>query len=86
MINATFTQHPGEPDGQILLHGHQSGFMSHCQPLVVLEDICEARAMPLCQRAARAPGAHQGGVEFLPEPYLETRKVENMRVGKRGRR
>lgn len=41
------TQHAGEPDGQILLHGHQGGLVSHCQPLVILEDVCEAGAVPL---------------------------------------
>lgn len=84
MRYATFTQHASEPDGQILLHGHEGGFVSHCQPLVVLEDICEAGAMPLRQWAARAPGAQQGGVELLTKPYLEKRK-EEMRAGKRGR-
>lgn len=42
------SQHAGEPDGQIFLHGHQGGLMSHCQPLVILEDVCQARAVPLC--------------------------------------
>lgn len=54
--------------------------MSHCQPLVVLEDVREAGTVPLCQRAARAPGAQQGGIKLLTEPNLETRR------GKSGRK
>lgn len=46
--HAALTQHAGEPDGQVLLHGHQGGFMSHCQPLVILEDVRETGAVPLC--------------------------------------
>lgn len=45
--------------------------MPHRQPLVVLEDVREAGAVPLCQRAARAPGAQQGGIKLLAEPHLE---------------
>lgn len=75
--HAALTQHAAEPDGQILLHGHQGGFMPHCQPLVILEDVGEAGAVPLGQRAARAPGApgaQQRGIELLPEPHLDTRE------------
>lgn len=41
------TQHASEPYGQVLLHGHQRGLVPHCQPLVILEDVCEAGAVPL---------------------------------------
>lgn len=66
------TQHAREPDGQVLLHGHQRGLVPHRQPLVILEDVSQARAVPLGQRAAGAPGAEQWGVEPLAEPYLHT--------------
>lgn len=41
------SQHASEPYGQVLLHGHQRGLVPHRQPLVILEDICEAGAVPL---------------------------------------
>lgn len=69
----TLTQHAGEPDGQVLLHGHQRGLVPHRQPLVILEDIGQARAVPLCQGAAGTSGAQQWGVEPLAEPYLDIR-------------
>lgn len=65
------TQHASEPDGQVLLHGHQRSLVSDSQPLVVLEDICKAGTVPLCQRAARTSGAQQGGIKLLAEPHLE---------------
>lgn len=46
-IELVLTQHASEPDGQILLHGHQRGLVPHRQPLVILEDVCEAGAVPL---------------------------------------
>lgn len=41
------TQHACEPDGQVLLHGHQGGLVTHRQPLVVLEDVGQAGAVAL---------------------------------------
>lgn len=70
----TFTQHASEPDGQVFLHWHQGGLVPHSQPLVILEDVCEAGAVPLGEGAARAPRAEQGGIELLPEPNLQTRR------------
>lgn len=65
------TKYAREPDGQVLLHGHQRGLVPHCQPLVILEDVSQARAVSLCQGAARTSGAEQWGVEPLAEPYLD---------------
>lgn len=50
--------------------------MSHCQPLVILENIRKTGAMPLCQWAARASGAQGRGIKFLTKPYLKTRGEE----------
>lgn len=66
------TQHASEPNGQVLLHWHQCGLVSHSQPLIILEDICEARAVSLCQRAARALGTQQRGIKLLSKPALVT--------------
>lgn len=63
-------QHAAEPNGQILLHGHQGGLMPHCQPLVILENVCQAGTVSLGQRAAGAPWAHRRGVKLLAEPNL----------------
>lgn len=67
------TQHATEPDGQVLLHGDQRGLVTDRQPLVILENVGEAGAVPLSQRAAGAPGTQQGGVELLAEPNLENK-------------
>ena len=50
------TEHAGQPDGEVLLHGYQGGLVSHGQPLVILEDIGKARAVSLRQGAAGASG------------------------------
>lgn len=67
------TQHAAEPDGQVLLHWDQRGLVADRQPLVILENIGEAGAVPLSQWAAGAPGTQQGGVELLAEPNLENK-------------
>lgn len=74
--DSVLTQQRAQPDGQVLLHGHQRGLVSHRQPLVVLEDVGEAGSVPLAQQAAGAPGAQQGGIELLAVPNLK-RKESN---------
>lgn len=53
--------------------------MAHSQPLVILEDVGEARAVPLRQRTAKASGYQQPGVELLAKTHL--RPVRDGRTG-----
>ena len=57
VCEALLTQHVGEPQGQVLLHRQQAGFMAADQPLAVLLHICEPRAGQVLgtQRAAHHP-------------------------------
>lgn len=76
-LNVSFvlTEHVSEPEREIFLHGKEGSFMSYSEPLVILENICEARAMTRDERRARAL---QGGLELLTEPSLEI-KTKNLR-------
>lgn len=64
------------------MHGYQGGLVSHGQPLVILEDVGEARAVSLRQRAAGASGYQQRGVELLAETHL--RRGRDGRTGNCG--
>lgn len=51
------TKNISEPQGQVLFHGQQAGFVSTGQPLVVLLHVCEARATGLFGAQGAAHGA-----------------------------
>lgn len=75
-MNITFvlTQHVREPDGEIFLHGEECGFVSYSEPLVVLENICKARAVTRGVGRARAL---QRRLKLLPKPNLTQKESIN---------
>lgn len=51
------TENISEPQGQVLLHGQQAGFMPTGQPVVVLLHVCEARPTGLFGAQGAAHGS-----------------------------
>lgn len=54
---ASFTENISEPQGEVLLHGQQAGFVPTGQPLVILLHVCEARATGLFGAQGAAHGS-----------------------------